>query len=405
MEPLIVVKYGEIALKGRNRPVFERRLMENIARATGLSIREMTWDRGRIYLNVLQEQFEGALSHLPFVFGIHAYVPAYRTERELERIEEACLQAVGEEGGIRTFAIDTRRAARDFPLNSVQLNAWLGERVLSAFPGLKVRLKGPDLTVTVEIRPDRALIYASTQERAGAGGMPVGTAGKGLLLLSGGIDSPVAGWLMLKRGMQVDAIYFHSFPFTGEKSKEKVLDLARVLSRWKARPVRVFVPAFTEAQKVIAHQAPEAYWTILFRRAMNRIAEVVAKREGYQALLTGESLGQVASQTLENIEAIGQATGMLTLRPLLGYDKLETIALARRIGTYDLSIQPYEDCCTVFLPRQPKTKADPQQVAAIEAGLDLDGALQEAVASMQVYQVGEDTIESVPWRPGGRLNR
>lgn len=383
MTNVILITYSEIALKGANRADFESALVSNILRATGSPKNALTKTRGRLYLAVPEENARDAMRSLSFVFGVHSFVWAQKVSQSEDEIQKAVRDVLKENSGT-TFKIDAHRADKTFALSSEEINRVMGEAMLKEFPERIVRMKNPDETVVVEVREEGVYVYGVSQRGRGPGGFPVGTGGHALALLSGGIDSPVAAWRIMKRGIVVDAVYFHSPPFTGEKSREKVLDIARVLARWRLGPMRVFVVPFTDIQKAITSTAPEEYWIILFRRSMHRISERIAVREKISALVTGDSVAQVASQTLANLAAINAASTMLVLRPLSGMDKQETIELAKQIGTYDISIQPYEDCCTLFTPKRPKTKSISQKLEDIEKTLDLAPLEETAVLEAEV---------------------
>lgn len=397
MKKIILVKYGEISLKGRNRHFFESMLLDNICLATGLVRKNIKHHYGRIYISLEENAdivaYEKALKK---VFGIVGFAIAYElpiTDRvdDLKPILTELLQKQVFHS-IQTFCVDTRRIKKDFPLESPQVNSILGGVVLEKFPHWQVNIKHPDLRICLEIRPEGVFIYLEQNAVRGPGGLPIGVSGKGLLLLSGGIDSPVAGWSLMKRGMLIDAIYFHSFPYTGEKAKEKVIDLAKVLAQWKLRPVQLCIPYFTKIQETINAQCPEDYWTILHRRMMVRIAEKIATGAGpdghyYQALITGDNLGQVASQTIHNIAAVSAATHLPILRPLISFDKQEIITLAEKIGTYAISKRPFADCCTLFAPKNPQTKSIPAEIIAAEKYLDIESLITESLEKMEIIKV------------------
>jgi len=398
MTPAILIRYDEIGIKGKNRPDFVRRLVANLRRATGLSKEEVQIEWGRIYLHPSGDP-QKLCDRLATVFGVKSCSVVLVVPPELERIQEAAIElarrAVAR--GARTFKIEARRSVRTFPLTSMEINQQVGRAVLRALPELRVDVRAPDVTIEVEVRQEG--VFLCSERIAGPGGLPVGVSGRALLLLSGGIDSPVAGWMLMKRGVAVDAVYFHSPPYVGEKAKEKVLELGRVLARWRADALTVYVPRFTEIQVAVSRVAPPPVWTILFRRFMHRVAERIAERYGYGALATGESLGQVASQTMENMACVDAVTRMLVLRPLLGLDKAEIVRLARAIGTYEVSILPYEDCCVLFAPRHPQTRARPERVEAIEARLDVPRLVESALEQLEVFSVTEREISPVSASP------
>ncbi len=378
MYDTILVRYGEIGLKGQNRSYFEAKLVENIKRALGgYPVSRVYKTHGRVLVEP-EGPWEEVANRLTDVFGIVVINPAVRIPPQLEGILEASVRVVKDASGGEptTFKVETRRADKSFPKKSPELNRLVGAACLKSVPGLKVDVHHPQVRLNVEIREDGAYVYCHALK--GPGGLPVGTSGKGLLLLSGGIDSPVAGWMAMKRGIQVEAIHFHSFPLTSDRSKEKVIDLSRELA-WYGGPFRLHVVHFTEVQKAIQKECPEGLRVTIMRRMMFRIAESLAQRRKILALVTGESVGQVASQTLESLAVINRVTRMPVIRPLVGFDKGEITDLAKRIGTYEISIRPYEDCCTLFVPRHPKTRPREEQAEEAEANLEVDSLVDEAL--------------------------
>ncbi|MCG8401877.1 MAG: tRNA 4-thiouridine(8) synthase ThiI [Firmicutes bacterium] len=387
-----LVRYGEIGLKGKNRPQFERRLMDNISRA----LKKLGPARvSRVYGRLLAES-EAApalvLEQLQRVFGIVGVSPVLRLPLEEEAIVAGALQALGDAaGGLRpapetpvTFKVEARRSNKHFPLTSPELNGVVGGYLLENYPGLKVDVHDPVIKVRVEIREKNAFVYAA--DVPGVGGLPVGASGRALLLLSGGIDSPVAGWMAMKRGIEIEAVHFHSFPFTGEKSLEKVRDLCRILTNYTAR-IKLHVVHFTDIQKEIQAQSPEELRVTVMRRMMYRLSTRIAARREALALVTGESVGQVASQTLESLHVINQVTGLPVLRPLVGMDKQEIIQRAQQIGTFATSVLPYEDCCTLFLPKHPATRPNPEQAARAEEPLALEELLAGALERTAIEDI------------------
>ncbi|QIA27194.1 tRNA 4-thiouridine(8) synthase ThiI [Thermaerobacter sp. PB12/4term] len=390
MDSVLLVRYGEIGLKGKNRPQFEQALVRQIRRALaawpGVAVYRTP---GRVWVEPPPgTDPEPLLESLQRVFGIVAVAPAERVDLHLEaiaaaaaRVLEAALAAgagaagVGT-GGTPTFKVEARRSNKRFPLTSLDLNRELGSRLLAARPELKVDVQRPQITVHVEVRHDGAYVYARSVP--GPGGLPVGVTGRACALLSGGIDSPVAVWMAMKRGLVPICVHFHSPPFTSERAREKVVDLARVLARWGG-PLPLWVVHFTEVQRAIQLDCPPELTITLMRRMMFRLAERIAARERALALVTGESLGQVASQTLESIRTISAVTTLPVLRPLIGMDKAEIVERARAIGTYDISVLPYEDCCTLFVPAHPATRPRPEQAEQAEAVRDWEPLLAEAL--------------------------
>lgn len=392
MKKVILIKYGEIALKGRNRHQFESLIVENIRLATGENTIAVEKQRGRFYLHLTEEKQDFHYSKaLKRVFGIVGFAVADRLtlHTNLEAVEKAVLQRIEILGlNSLSFRVDARRASKLFPLDSMEINKKIGAIVLSRFPHWKINLNNPELSLFIEVRDEGIFIYSSEDYGKGPGGLPVGVGGGGLLLLSGGIDSPVAGWTLLKRGMAIDAIYFHSFPYTGEKAKEKVIDLAQILTRWKLRAIHLYVPYFTHVQETINKNCPESTWTILHRRFMMRVAEKVAK-SSYHALITGENLGQVASQTIQNISIINKVTDLPILRPLISFDKQEIIKIAQKIGTFRISNRPYQDCCTLFAPKNPETKAKEREILKIEEKLPSDALISETLKKMRIIRIDQ----------------
>ena len=362
MNPYVLIRYGELALKGQNRSFFEKVLRENLERvlkkaAGGGKIRRL---RGRLAAGPLEDA-DGAARALARVFGVTSVSPALALPAgaPLEDVEKAARELLeprlrGRTGREKTtFKVETRRADKSYPSTSADISARLGASLLRAFPVLAARMKDPEIRVDVDIR--REGIYLSSGRIPGPGGLPVGTQAGGVLLLSGGIDSPAAGWLAMKRGMPLRAAHFDSYPYTSRESLEKVKDLAEVLASWGGR-FRLHVYPFTKIQEAVRDSCSSRYHTVLFRRMMHRVARELARETGAGGLVTGESLGQVASQTLENLAVIDQAVDIPVLRPLITFDKQETVDLARRIGTFEISARPHPDCCTVFTPDRPVIK-------------------------------------------------
>lgn len=384
---LALVRYGELALKGRNRGQFEQTLVRNIKRALA-PLTEVRVERLRGRLVVFPERRkEQALRRLAEVFGIKSVSPAWSTAPEPEAIAALARAVLADAladlpaGARPTFRVQSKRADKTFPLTSVELDRFVAERILTEDSPVRIELDDPELVLGIDVRPERAYVYS--RRIAGPGGLPVGTLGRVLCLLSGGIDSPVAAWLAMKRGCEVSFVSFHSYPFLGEASKRKVADLAQRLARFQPR-TRLFVVPFTEVQIAVRDTAPEAYRTVLYRRMMQRIATHLAARDRCGALVTGECLGQVASQTLENLSRIQEASGLPVLRPLIAFDKEETIALARRIGTFDISARPEPDCCTVFQPRHPVIRSRAADCARAEAALDLAALVARALEGVEI---------------------
>jgi thiamine biosynthesis protein ThiI len=315
------------------------------------------------------------------VFGIVSMSPVIKVEADMEVFLQAARRLIEKSPGAKTLRVSCRRADKSFPLTSPEVGRLLGSRLLDVFPDLSVDLHNPDLTINVEIRSDDSMVFSETI--AGPGGMPVGCSGKGILLLSGGLDSPVAGWMAMKRGIKITALHFFSFPYTGEQSKKKVIDLSEKIAMYNQNDIQLLIVNFTAIQETIWEHCPEKFRVTIMRRMMLRITERIAKREGALAIITGESVGQVASQTLESMSVIGQSCSMLQLKPLVGMDKTEIIDRARKIDTYDISILPFEDCCSLFVPRHPVTRPALNQVIKAEEGSDWETLIEQAVDEVE----------------------
>jgi thiamine biosynthesis protein ThiI len=387
-----LIKPGELTLKGGNRKYFENILRNNLAsllKGTGARIVK---GNGRLFVNCpdgIEEKTEEALDRL---MGISGWAKTKITEKVQEKVISACVEE-GKllwENGMKTFKIEARRTDKSFPLDSYRIRCLAGEAVQKEVPGLKVNVHNPMAVIEVEIR-DKAFVYGNA--RGGRRGLPVGSAGRGLLLLSGGIDSPVAGYMMAGRGMALDAVYFHAFPYTSEKAKEKTVKLAEILGRY-TRGIRLFVISFTPIQVRIKERAPEAWRTILLRMAMVECAEKLAIREKDKCLISGESLSQVASQTIENISCVQSRLKMPLLQPLIGTNKEDIIALGESIGTYKTSILPYEDCCVLFSPPHPVLRGDPVEAEKLYEDLNVEPLIEEALNTAEMAEC------SFPFRCG-----
>ena len=384
MEKVIIVRYCEIHLKGKNRGYFEKIFMMNLEKALAGIRHEIRKPSGRyIVENFDQTRTEEILEKLSRVFGTHTLSSAYKVPAELEMIYDTVKKIAPESG---SFKVITNRANKSFPLNSMQLSAEIGGRLLQDFPNLTVDVHAPQHEICIDIRENGdALIFSGHIK--GAGGMPVGTSGKGVLLLSGGIDSPVAGYMIAKRGMVLEALHFHSYPYTNMQAREKVEELARILSGYTGG-MTLHVVSVTHIQEAIHKHCPAEMMITLLRRFMMRIAERLAEQVGGQCIITGESLGQVASQTIEGMTSSGSVVENLPiLRPLVGFDKTEIIERAREIGTFETSIQPYEDCCTVFLPKHPLIRPKMGDVLRAEQKLDVEALLEEAMLSSETVRL------------------
>jgi len=384
MEKVIIIRYSELHLKGKNRGYFERVLLTNIEKALKGLKHELKRQSGR-YLIENFDKFEEdkIVSRLKKVFGIHSLSVALKVPSDMNAIYKAAEEVCFERG---SFKVDTHRADKTFPLNSMQISAEIGGRLLSNFKNLSVDVHNPQFIVNIDVRENgTSLVF--NEFFKGAGGMPVGTSGKGLLLISGGIDSPVAGHMIAKRGMQVNCIHFHSYPYTNMQARDKVVELAKVLSSYTGG-TKLYIVSVTHIQEEIHKKCNGEYMVTLLRRFMMRIAETVAAKCGAQCLITGESLGQVASQTVEGITSSNSVIKNLpVLRPLCGFDKDEIIERSRDMGAYDISIQPYEDCCTVFLPAHPVIKPTLKSVLEEESKLEVDKLLEEAISTLEVLSL------------------
>ena len=389
MEQVLLVRYGEIHLKGLNRPFFERKLIDGIKCALIDMQATVRIEQGRIFVwGIKEEQRDEAVDRLTRVFGIHSISPAVAVAKDWSAIVEAVKSQMARTIGDRekvTFKCFSRRADKRFSMNSEQINRELGHELLLAFPQLSVDVHDPEIKVCTEIR-EKAYLYSD--EIMGAGGMPTGTAGRAALLISGGIDSPVAGYLMARRGLELSAVHFFSYPYTSERAKDKVIELARLVSRYSG-PVRLHLVPFTDIQLAIYEQCPPKETTVLMRRLMMRIAEKWAREDGALALITGEALGQVASQTLESLCVTDDAVSMPVFRPLIGFDKDDIVAIAKKIDTFETSILPYEDCCTVFVPQHPVTKPKVEDLRKSEAMVDFTDMIAKAMADTETLVVSQ----------------
>ncbi|NLV98316.1 MAG: tRNA 4-thiouridine(8) synthase ThiI [Clostridiaceae bacterium] len=388
---LLLVRIGEIALKGLNRGSFVRQLIRNIRyRINDLGTFEIHEHSSRIWVRALSDHIDMSevIDRVTDVFGIVSVSPVQELPLEYADLQAASLSYVSdilaESNKPYTFKVETRRANKSFPLRSYDISAGLGAILLEAFPDrLTVDVHNPDFVVQVEIREN---IYLYHHTIPGLSGLPSGMSGKGMLLISGGIDSPVAGYMMASRGMQLDAVYFHTFPYTGPNALKKVEDLTRIIARY-AGTIKFHQVDFTEAQLILVDACPENMLTVVMRRLMLLVSEKLARRQKAKCLISGESLGQVASQTMEAIVATDAVTTMPVFRPLIGIDKNETIEIARRIGTYDTSILPYEDCCTVFVSKHPKTHPSLLDVKIAEENLDLDALADTVLGKIDTYPI------------------
>ncbi|WP_018659495.1 tRNA uracil 4-sulfurtransferase ThiI [Allofustis seminis] len=391
----IMVRYGELSTKGKNINDFIQLLAQNIKYALkDYPKAKVQWHRDRTYIVLHGESEEGVIAQLKNVFGIQTMSPVIQVEKTLEAVEQAAislaekLQAPG-----KSFKINTRRADHDFAYDTIELNRRIGSAVAQAYPELVVKMNEPDFVIFVEVRDNGIYLYAEIIQ--GPGGMPVGSAGRGMLMLSGGIDSPVAGYLSMKRGIEIEAVHFASPPYTSPQALQKAKDLAAKLTKY-GREIKFIEVPFTETQEEIKRVIPEGYIMTVTRRMMLRITESLMHQRKALAIMNGESLGQVASQTLESMRAINAVTCVPILRPLVAMDKTEIVKIAEEIDTFELSIQPFEDCCTIFTPPRPKTKPHLDDVEKFEAAMDIDGLVKRAVAGVKIDNIGlEDVAKEI----------
>jgi thiamine biosynthesis protein ThiI len=381
-----IVHYGEIGLKGKNRKLFEYRLINNIRRVlTGLPFLAVRRGYGRIIVDLVEGADFGQIEErLTRIFGIAHFSPAYRSGWDLEVLKEDAL-GLARKRAFTSFKINTVRSDKSFPFTSAQVNSILGEYILRRTPGVRVDLEEPELTCFVELSNREAYIYLDKIK--GLGGLPSGIGGKVVALLSGGIDSPVASYKIMRRGSVCTFLHFHSYPFTDKASIDKVGEIAKVLNCYQL-PSQLYLAPLAQIQQEIVAKTPPQLRVILYRRMMIRIAEQIAYREEAKALVTGDNLGQVASQTLDNLAAIDEASTMPILRPLIGEDKLDITRQAQEIGTYEISIAPYQDCCSLFIPRRPETKASLEKVKRAEKGLEnIESLVAQAVEKTTIAKI------------------
>ena len=388
MKEIILCKFGEIVLKGANRRHFEEALVKDLKyRLHNYGSFEVRNVQSTITVEPLDDfaDLEGAFEAACRVFGIAAVVRAAVAEKNMESIKEVAKAYLPTFlAGKKTFKVEAKRSDKLFPLASPEISATIGGEILSVCPRLRVNVHNPDITVRVEVRDRAAYIHAGQFQ--GAGGLPVGTNGKGLLLLSGGIDSPVAGWMMAKRGVRLEALYFESMPYTSEQARQKVIDLAHLVARWGGS-MQLHVISLTEIQEKLVKACDEEYFTLLLRRYMMELANRVAEKTQSEALITGESLGQVASQTMQALGVTNAMARYPVFRPLIGMDKEEIVQIARRIDTFDTSILPYEDCCTVFTPKHPKTRPVLAKVEEQEQKLPFGELCDAAMETLQTFYI------------------
>jgi len=389
MEKIILVRYEEIFLKGLNKSTFENKLIMNIKeRMNPLAPVRVTRSQSRIYVEFQESDvdMEEAILRLGKIFGIASVSPVVKVPADFDVIKEKTLTFIDDllkRKAYKTFKVEAKRGDKKFPLNSPQICAELGAHILRNFQKLKVDVHNPDFVFYVEVREDA---YLYCEIIPGAKGLPTGTGGKATLLLSGGIDSPVAGWMVAKRGVELEAVYFHSYPYTSDRARDKVVTLAEKLSEW-CPGIKLHVVPFTDIQLKINEKCPHEYITIIMRRYMMKIAERIARKSGSLGLVTGEAIGQVASQTMESMLVTNDAATLPVYRPLVGMDKNEVIEIAKKIDTYDTSILPYEDCCTVFVAKHPVTRPSLERTREYEKALDEEILIEEALNNTETIKV------------------
>ena len=392
MYKAFLIKYAEIGVKGKNRDLFEEALVRQIKyvlkRCEGEFRVRRT--RGRIYIDVLSDDYdyEETIDNLKTVCGVSAICPMVQLEDEgFDKLCESAVSYMDEHYSDKniTFKVNARRARKNYPVESMEINASVGEKILQAFPEIRVDVHNPDVMLYIEVREH---IYIYSIEIPGPGGMPVGTNGKAMLLLSGGIDSPVAGFMVAKRGVKIDAVYFHAPPYTSERAKQKVVDLAKLVARYSG-PIYLHVINFTEIQLAIYEKCPHDELTIIMRRYMMKIAEHFAKQDGCLGMITGESIGQVASQTMQSLNVTNAVCTLPVYRPLIGFDKRDIVEISEKINTYETSILPFEDCCTIFVAKHPVTKPILEKIEKSELNLaeGIDELVQKAIDTVEVIKV------------------
>lgn len=388
MRHVLSISLGEVALKGLNRKYFEDKLIKNVRRVTkDYEIERIYKEQGKIYVEANKEDFPQIIKKVKNIFGIVYISPCLRVDKDMEVIKKASIDFIKtrlEEEPFKSFKVSTNRSDKKFPIQSPEISRKMGGLILSNFENLSVDVHNPDIFLHIDIK-QYAYIYIDRIKAHG--GLPVGTNGRGLLLLSGGIDSPVAGFMMAKRGVEISCVHYHSYPFTSERAEEKVKDLAKILSTFTGK-LKIHSVNILPIQKEINKNCPEKEMTIISRRFMMRIAEKISMKNGYDALITGENLGQVASQTIQGLNATNQSTNMLVLRPLIGMDKVDIIDISKEIGTYETSILPFEDCCTVFLPKHPVTKPQVKDIEESEKALDVEALVDRVIEDMETYSIG-----------------
>ena len=385
----ILVRYGELTLKGTNRRRFTNVLKENVIQSLrSLEGTRVKCERDRMFISLFEDaNVNEVMNRLTKIFGIKSISPVFKTTQNLEDMKQLCVSLAKDFANGDTFKVDVKRVDKSFSLDTYQLQRELGGAILKAVDHLKVDVKRPTHNIKVEVRKKGVYIY--TKVINGAGGLPTGTGGKTLLQLSGGIDSPVAGMEIMKRGVKIEAIHFHSPPFTSEKAKDKVIELTRILSE-RVGPIKLHIIPFTALQKQINKSVHPRYTMTSTRRMMLRVTDIILERIGANAIVNGENLGQVASQTLKSMYAINDVTSTPILRPLISLDKEDIIKKAKEIGTFEVSIQPYEDCCTIFTPKNPVTEPDFDKVVKYESVFNFDDLVQEAADNVETIEINKD---------------
>ena len=386
MSIVLLVRYAEIHLKGLNRPYFERMLVDRIKDSLAISDVKIVREQGRVFIyDIPQDKIEIAIDKTCKVFGVHSVSPAYCVEKDWTAIKNKAVELMNEYASKEvTFKCFAKRSDKRFPMTSEQICRELGHELLEAYSTLSVDVHHPEVKLTVEVRQEKTFIY--TKEYKAVGGMPVGTNGKAMLLISGGIDSPVAGYMIAKRGVALSAVHFYSYPYTSERARDKVVELTRLVSDY-AGEIDLYLVPFTEIQLTIYEKCPSSETTVLMRRLMMKIAEIIANKCGAQALITGESIGQVASQTMDSLACTDDAVSLPVFRPLIGFDKEEIVERAQQIGTFETSILPYEDCCTVFVPVHPVTRPKVEQLRKSESLVDSAPMIDKAIQSTEVVKI------------------
>ena len=388
MKEIFLLKLGEIVLKGANKRQFESKLRQNIRRRMkAYGNFDVYLMQSTVYVEPMDEDcdVDGAWEACRSIFGLVSLCRSRACDKDLDAIFNAVEEYLGDDlDCAKSFKVESKRSDKSFPMTSIQLSQAIGGRLAEAHPHVEVDVRHPDYTVYVEVRDLAAYVHGPAE--AGAGGLPTGVGGRAMVLLSGGIDSPVAAHMIAKRGVEIEAVHFFSYPYTSQLAKDKVVELARLVTKYSGK-MTVNVVGFTEIQEAIRDNCPEEYFTLIMRRFMMEIAQRIAKHDGCGALITGENLGQVASQTMEAMAVTGAVVDIPIFMPLIGFDKEEIVSIARKIGTFETAILPYEDCCTVFTPKHPKTKPTLAQLINAERGLDREALIQRAMENVEKIKV------------------